>query len=125
VASFIGRTNLLVGARSDGDMVDFGGLRLPARALGADGPLPQEVQVSIRPQAIQLLRERPPERDERCCVQASIERRSYLGESWDYHIQLAPALEPVRVTARPGDVFEVGQAIYAEIDTSQITLVSP
>jgi iron(III) transport system ATP-binding protein len=57
-------------------------------------------------------------------VEASIQRRSYLGESWDYHINLAPALEPIRVSARPADVFEVGQAIYAEIDTSQITLVS-
>jgi hypothetical protein len=27
------------------------------------------------------------------------------------------------VSARPGDVFEVGQKIYAEIDTSQITVL--
>ena len=39
------------------------------------------------------------------------------------HISLAPALEPIRVSARPGEVFEVGQRIFAEIDTSQITLV--
>jgi len=102
---------MLTGRRFD-DVVDFG------------GRLPDEVQVSIRPQAIQLLRERPGERDARCCVQARIQRRSYLGESWDYHVNLGPALETVRVSARPGDVFEVGQTIYAEIDTSQITLVS-
>jgi ABC-type Fe3+/spermidine/putrescine transport system ATPase subunit len=123
VAGFIGRTNLLTGARRD-DAVDFGGFALPARSLAADGQLPQDVQVSIRPQAIQLLRERPPARDRYHAVEASIQRRSYLGESWDYHIRLAPALEPVRVTARPNDVFEVGQTVYAEIDTSQITLVS-
>jgi len=123
VAGFIGRTNFLTGARRE-DAVDFGGFQLPSRALAADGQLPAEVQVSIRPQAIQLLRERPAERDQRYCVPASIQRRSYLGESWDYHISLAPSLEPVRVTARPSDVFEVGQAIYAEFDTSQITLVS-
>jgi ABC-type Fe3+/spermidine/putrescine transport system ATPase subunit len=122
VAGFIGRTNFLTGARRD-DAVDFGGFRLPARSLAPDGQLPQEVQVSIRPQCIQLLREKPAQRDEHYCVEASIERRSYLGESWDYHISLAPALEPIRVSARPGDVFEVGQRIYAEIDTSQITLV--
>ena len=122
VAGFIGRTNFLTGAPR-GDAVDFGGFHLPARALAANGRLPDEVQVSIRPQCIQLLRERPAERDQHCCVEASIERRSYLGESWDYHISLAPALEPIRVTARPGDVFEVGQRIFAEIDTSQITLV--
>ena len=53
-----------------------------------------------------------------------MQRRAYLGESWDYHISFAPALEPLRVTARPSDVFEVGQKIYAEIDTSQITVVT-
>jgi iron(III) transport system ATP-binding protein len=57
-------------------------------------------------------------------VEASVARRAYLGESWDYHVSLAPALEPIRVTARPGDVFEVGQKIYAEIDTSQITVLN-
>jgi ABC-type Fe3+/spermidine/putrescine transport system ATPase subunit len=103
--------------------VDFGGFFLPARALDAQGQLPSEVQVSIRPQAIQLLRERPPQRDAHHCVEASIARRSYLGESWDYHITLAPAIAPIRVSARPGDVFEVGQAVYAEIDTAQITLL--
>ncbi|MEJ8840109.1 ABC transporter ATP-binding protein [Ramlibacter sp. AN1133] len=123
VAGFIGRTNFLTGLRSD-DGVDFGGFCLPARALAADGQLPQEVQVSIRPQGIHLLRDKPAERDDRYCIEASIERRAYLGESWDYHISVAPALEPMRVTARPAEVFEVGQRIYAEIDTSQITLVS-
>jgi iron(III) transport system ATP-binding protein len=103
--------------------VDFGGFVLPARALAADGPLPQEVQISIRPQSIHLLREKPAERDERCTVEASIQRRSYLGESWDYHITVAASAEPIRVSARPGDVFEVGQKIYAEIDTSQITVL--
>jgi ABC-type Fe3+/spermidine/putrescine transport system ATPase subunit len=123
VASFIGRTNLLNGTRRE-DMVDFGGFQLPVRALAADGQVPQDVQVSIRPQSIQLLRERPAARDRHHCVQASVQRRAYLGESWDYHIRVDPAAEPMRVTARPGDVFEVGQSIYAEIDTAQITLLS-
>jgi hypothetical protein len=47
-----------------------------------------------------------------------------VDESRDYHIGFAPAAEPLRVTARPSDIFEVGQKIFAEIDTSQITLVS-
>ena len=34
-----------------------------------------------------------------------------------------PSAEPLRVSARPSDVFEVGQRIYAEIDTSQITVL--
>ena len=122
VAGFIGRTNFLTGARRD-DAVDFGGFRLPARALANGEALPQEVQISIRPQCIVLSSEKPAEKDQRCCVEASIQRRSYLGESWDYHISVAPSVEPLRVSARPGDVFEVGQRIYAEIDTSQITVL--
>ena len=122
VAGFIGRTNFLTGARRD-DAVDFGGFRLPAGALAANGPLPQEVQISIRPQCIALSRDKPAERDQRCCVEASVQRRSYLGESWDYHITVAPSAEPIRVSARPADVFEVGQKIYAEIDCSQITVL--
>jgi iron(III) transport system ATP-binding protein len=94
------------------------------RDLAAGGSLPDEVQVSIRPQSIHLLRERPAGAAQRCCVEGSVQRRAYLGESWDYHISVAPALEPIRVTARPSDVFEVGQKIYAQIDTSQITIVS-
>jgi ABC-type Fe3+/spermidine/putrescine transport system ATPase subunit len=122
VAGFIGRTNFLTGARRDG-AVDFGGFQLPADTLAGGGALPDEVQVSIRPQGIQLSRDRPAQRDQRCCVEASVARRAYLGESWDYHIHVAPSAEPLRVSARPGDVFEVGQRIYAEIDTSQITVL--
>jgi iron(III) transport system ATP-binding protein len=57
-------------------------------------------------------------------VEGSVQRRAYLGESWDYHILVPQSAEPIRVTARPNEVFDVGQRIYAEIDTSQITLVS-
>jgi ABC-type Fe3+/spermidine/putrescine transport system ATPase subunit len=123
VAGFIGRTNFLTG-RSRAGAVDFGGFVIPTRALAADGQLPDEVQISIRPQSIHLLRDKPAASDQRCCVEGSVQRRAYLGESWDYHIRFAPNLEPIRVTARPSDVFEVGQKIYADIDTSQITIVS-
>ena len=123
VAGFIGRTNFLTG-RNRAGAVDFGGFFISTRALAADGQLPDEIQVSIRPQSIHLLRDRPAASDQRCCVEGSVQRRAYLGESWDYHISFAPNLEPIRVTARPSDVFEVGQKIYADIDTSQITIVS-
>jgi ABC-type Fe3+/spermidine/putrescine transport system ATPase subunit len=123
VAGFIGRTNFLTG-RSGANDVDFGGFRIPVRELSPGGSLPDEVQVSIRPQSIHLRRERPAESPQHCCVEGSVQRRAYLGESWDYHIAVAPGQEPIRVTARPNEVFDVGQKIYAEIDTSQITLVS-
>jgi ABC-type Fe3+/spermidine/putrescine transport system ATPase subunit len=123
VAGFIGRTNFLTG-RSGADDVDFGGFRIPVRDLSPAGGLPAEVQVSIRPQSIHLRRERPAASAQHCCVEGSVQRRAYLGESWDYHITVSPGQEPIRVTARPNEVFDVGQRIFAEIDTSQITLVS-
>ncbi len=123
VAGFIGRTNFLTGRNRD-DAVDFGGFFIPAHELNAKGPLPDQVQVSIRPQSIHLMRERPAGAAQRCCIEGSVQRRAYLGESWDYHISVGPALDPIRVTARPNEVFDVGQKIYAEIDTSQITIVS-
>jgi ABC-type Fe3+/spermidine/putrescine transport system ATPase subunit len=123
VAGFIGRTNFLTG-RSGTDDVDFGGFRIPVRELSPGGSLPSEVQVSIRPQSIHLMRERPAAAAQRCCVEGNVQRRAYLGESWDYHITVPASVDPIRVTARPNEVFEVGQRIYAEIDTSQITLVS-
>ncbi len=123
VAGFIGRTNFLTG-RSGGDDVDFGGFRIPARELAPAGGLPAEVQISVRPQSIHLRRDRPAASPQFCCVEGSVQRRAYLGESWDYHITVPQSAEPIRVTARPNEVFDVGQRIYAEIDTSQITLVS-
>ncbi|WP_427912973.1 TOBE domain-containing protein [Ramlibacter sp. MMS24-I3-19] len=122
VAGFIGRTNLLTGCLRGPDL-DFGPFRLPLHALAAAGELPAEVHVSIRPQSIQLSRERPPQRDQHVSLDATIERRSYLGESWDYHVSLGSMPESVRVSARPCEVFEVGQRVHAEIDASQVTLV--
>jgi ABC-type Fe3+/spermidine/putrescine transport system ATPase subunit len=122
VAGFIGRTNFLTGSHRE-DAVHFDGFALPARALGQETGLPQQVNVSIRPQAIHLFTEKPPARDDRFCIEALVRHRAYLGESWDYHIAVSPAAEPIRVSARPAEVFEVGQRIYAELDASQITLV--
>src|SRR5512133_566283 len=65
-AGFSGRTNFLTGRSRDG-AVDFGGFRIPVRELAAEGGLPSEVQVSIRPQSIHLLRERPADAARRCC----------------------------------------------------------
>jgi ABC-type Fe3+/spermidine/putrescine transport system ATPase subunit len=122
VAGFIGRTNFLAGRRR-GDDVDFGGFALPGSALAASGSLPQEVLISVRPQSIHLLREKPAAAAQRCCVEVGVQRRAYLGESWDYHIGLPQSPDPIRVSARPGEVFEVGERVFAEIDTSQITLI--
>lgn len=123
VAGFIGRTNFLKG-RANGDAVDFGGFSIPGHALQAEAGRSEEVLVSVRPQCINLLRQKPASINGHCVVEGTVQRRAYLGESWDYHINFPGAAEPVRVTTRPHDVFEVDQKVFAEIDPSQITVIS-
>jgi len=123
VAGFIGRTNFVEG-RSNGDSVHFGGFSVPKHALQAEGAsLPEKVVVSIRPQSIRLLKQDPGSGG-RCCVQGSVLRRSYLGEYWDYHVTLHGAAQLLRVTARPQEVFEVNEAVWIDIDTAQLTVIS-
>ncbi len=122
VAGFIGRTNFLTGRSRDG-VVDFGGFSLPTQALRHGGSLPAEVLVSVRPQSVSLHRDSAAAAGDRCCIEGRVQRRAYLGESWDYHITIAGSAEPLRVSARPNDVFEVDQQVFAHIDPSQITFL--
>ena len=123
VAGFIGRTNFLKG-QARGAAVDFGGFSVPASALGGDRSPSGDITVSIRPQCINLLNMKPSAADGRCLVEGSIQRRAYLGEYWDYYVSMAGAPEPLRVTTRPHEVFEIQQRVYIEIDTRQMALVA-
>ena len=122
VAGFIGRTNFLEG-KLNGDAVHFGGFSVPKHVLHIAGSLPQDVLVSLRPQSVHLHRQNPGEVAGSCCVQGSVQRRAYLGEYWDYHVSLPGAVQPLRVTARAQDVFEVNAPVWAAIDTTQLTVV--
>ena len=51
-------------------------------------------------------------------------RRSYLGEYWDYHVTLPGSEHFLRVTARPQEVFQVGESVWVDIDTAQMTVIS-
>jgi iron(III) transport system ATP-binding protein len=122
VAGFIGRTNFMEGRRL-GEQVDFGGFSVPSSTLAGKGTLAERIKVSVRPQSIHLHRSPPSRADDRFCVAARIEQRAYLGESWDYQVQLPGQPEALRVTARPQEVFDVHENVYAEIDASQVTII--
>jgi iron(III) transport system ATP-binding protein len=122
VAGFIGRTNFLEGKRTGAD-IDFGCFSVPAAALHPE-PTAVAVHVSIRPQSIVLHRQRPPAGGEPYCVPGTIQRRAYLGESWDYHISLPGISQTLRVTTRPQDVFEVNDPVFAGIDPDHLTLIN-
>ncbi|MBE0621990.1 MAG: ABC transporter ATP-binding protein [Burkholderiales bacterium] len=122
VAGFIGRTNFVEG-KLNGETVHFDGFSVSKQALNVEGAgLPADVLVSIRPQSIHLLRQKSGDSD-RCCAQGSVQHRSYLGEYWDYHIALPGAAQPLRVTARPQEVFQLNEAVWIEIDTAQLTVI--
>jgi iron(III) transport system ATP-binding protein len=122
VAGFIGRTNFLEGT-ADAHGVDFGAFAVPREALGVDAAHRDRVVVSLRPQGIALSREEPPATDRRCGARGEVQRRAYLGESWDYHVRLPGLAEPLRVSTRAHDVFQTGESVYAQIDPAQLTVI--
>ena len=123
VAGFIGRTNFIEGTANAAG-AHFGAFSVRREDLQTEGPLPDKVLVSLRPQSIHLSRQDPGPTAHRCGVQGRVQRRAYLGESWDYHVTLPGLAEPLRVTTRAQDVFETGEAVFAGIDTTQLTIVS-
>ena len=85
--------------------------------------LPEQVQVSIRPQSIHLLKHDPGEITGRCRARGEVQRRAYLGEYWDYYVRMPGAAQTLRVTARAQDVLEVNEPVWIEIDTAQLTVI--
>jgi ABC-type Fe3+/spermidine/putrescine transport system ATPase subunit len=122
VAGFIGRTNFLEG-KARADEIDFGAFAVAKAELAGDGALPSTVLVSLRPQSIHLRRERPPPSAGRCSAEGRVQRRAYLGESWDYHVMLVGAGEALRVSTRAQDVFAAGDPVFVEIETAQLTAI--
>ena len=122
VAGFIGRTNFLDG-RFEAGQVSFGGFSVPASALRHDGALPERVVVSLRPQSIHLQAAQPAGGGARLALAGRVERRAYLGEHWDYHVTIAGAAQPLRVTTRPHEVFDVDASVWIEIDPAHMTVI--
>jgi iron(III) transport system ATP-binding protein len=115
VAQFIGRTNLLSGSCSAGQMV-FDGFRLPAALLdGADG-VRDAFTVSIRPQDLQLSAEPPAKGG--FAIEVEVTSRTYLGDCWDYVVKpsaSAASLEtrqPIKVSSNPSVMLEVGRQAW-------------
>ncbi len=124
VAEFIGRTNVLRGT-ANAEGVHFGGFSVAKSALNFEGRLGHPVMASLRPQSVSLSSEDPG-----CCppghlsVPGQVHRRAYLGECWDYYVQLPGAREDLRVTARSQDVFEVNEPVWVHIDPGQLVVIN-
>ena len=118
VAGFIGRTNFIE-ARRDASGVSFPGFCAPA-AMFQKLPEGPELHFSVRPQSIMLTAARPDAAEGRVAVPARLTERTFLGETWDYVVQIEGGGLTLRVSARPRDVHEIGERLWLEIDPEEL-----
>ena len=119
VAGFIGRTNFLDGEVRDGAVV-FDHFAIGLEQFEEAETLSGRVSFSLRPQSIRLLRRPPAAAAGSSVVQGRVLQRAYLGEHWDYAVRPDDSALSLRVTARPHEVFEVGEAVWLELDPRQM-----
>jgi ABC-type Fe3+/spermidine/putrescine transport system ATPase subunit len=119
VAGFIGRTNFLDGEVRDGAVV-FDRFAIGLEQFEEPEALSGRVSFSLRPQSIRLLRQPPAAASGGSVVPGRVLQRAYLGEHWDYAVRPDDSALSLRVTARPHEVFEVGEAVWLELDPRQM-----
>jgi iron(III) transport system ATP-binding protein len=122
VAGFIGRTNFLDG-EVRGDDVVFDGFAISRSRFEDAVPRQGAVSFSLRPQSIHLQRVRPLAADTVCAIAGRIAQRAYLGEYWDYGVRPTGSGVALRVTARPHEVFEVGEEVWLSLDPGQMAYI--
>ena len=101
------------GHRSDARGVDFGAFAVPKAALASERARRPRCSVSLRPQSVHLTRQRPAAADGHCSAPGQVDCAAPTWAStgtitW----QLAGMAEPLRVSTRAQDVFEVGDAVF-------------
>ena len=125
VAGFIGRTNFLDG-EVRGDDVAFDRFAIPRAPLPRGRRRsPGRCRFSLRPQSIHLHRQPPSPSDGAVPDPRRVVQRAYLGEHWDYTVRPADSALPLRVTARPHEVFEVEENVWLELDPQQMAMLEP
>ena len=119
VAGFIGKTNLVSGAVTDG-CLQLEGLREGIPLPTATSTTAASMQVSIRPQSLFL----------GDAAAASVPlgtvaviARTYLGEYWDYVVRPAGGGTPLKVHAPPASVFSLGQESLLSVDPEGVAAV--
>jgi ABC-type Fe3+/spermidine/putrescine transport system ATPase subunit len=119
VAGFIGRTNFLDGEVRDGAVV-FERFAIGLEQFEEASALSGRVSFSLRPQSIRLLRQPPAPMSGGSVIPGRILQRAYLGEHWDYAVRPDDSALSLRVTARPHEVFEMGESVWLELDPRQM-----
>lgn len=120
VAGFIGRTNFLDGHRA-ADRLVFPGFDVPADS--APSSAWPGASFSVRPQTISLRDARPADGGQTWLVAGRIIERTYLGDYWDYAVQVDGTDLRLRVSTPPGEAHDTGRAVWMEIDPARIAAI--
>ncbi|MEZ5852748.1 MAG: ABC transporter ATP-binding protein [Hyphomicrobiaceae bacterium] len=115
VAGFIGRTNFVTGRKNGGDLV-FDGFAVPTASIPDALPGTAEIDFSVRPQSLKLVRDATDAGGDRLAIGGSVGHRTFLGEYWDYTFDVANSGLKLKVAAPPSDVFEVGSPAVLALD---------
>jgi ABC-type Fe3+/spermidine/putrescine transport system ATPase subunit len=125
VAGFIGRTNFIEG-HGAGDRITFPGFVMPsAEVEGAPAHGPQ--LYSIRPQNLHLHPRGatpPPAAPGTVVAPGRIMQRAYLGEHWDYLVQVEGSEEPLRVTTLPQERYETETPVWLAIEAAHLVPIA-
>jgi iron(III) transport system ATP-binding protein len=121
VAGFIGRTNFLEGTLAGGE-IGFPGFSLRADRFPDVAKLGRRVLFSVRPQGIGL--RRALGNGGGWWVEGRVVKRAYLGEHWDYLVTPGASGTPLRVAAPPGDIFEIEDKVWLEIDPQRVAHIN-
>ena len=121
VADFMGIVNFLpceVRATRDGKRLGAGiaDVDLPvdiSPGTGAGAP----IQVAVRPEDIRLHRARGSGE----ALPGTVRERTFLGNITEYWVEVAEGTT-LRVQTHPGEKFEVGDAVFAEIDARECSV---
>jgi iron(III) transport system ATP-binding protein len=121
VADFMGVVNFLsceARAASGGAKlgVAIGETNLPV-AVPPGTVAGQPIDVAIRPEDIRLRRAR----DGGEALPGTVRERTFLGNFMEYWVEIAGGAT-LRVQTHPGDKFEVGEAVFAEIDARECSV---
>ena len=124
VAGFLGRTNFLE-ATWAGQELRFDGFAVPSSRLNLPVGSGSPLLFSLRPQGMSIDLSPSSAGAQIIAFRAEIVRRAYLGESWDYIVAPEGSGLRLRLTAAPHRVFDVGAAVWVELDPEQMVPVEP
>ena len=123
VATFIGRGNMVPGRVGDlvngGGTIDALGTRIAA-AVFPSGLAPGDaVELMVRPEAVEVLRDGEP-----AALRATVVAHSFLGEKVEYALRCGDAaLQAIRYGAGPGDVIADGASVGLKLAAAGVTVL--